>query len=399
MRGLVLQGGGARGAFQMGAWKAFRELGIEFDVITGTSIGSMNGALMVQGDYDKCYDIWYNLTPNTLMEGDIDTYNDLINTNIDFKDPKKYFDYFKKTISQGGLDIDPLIELINDVADEEKIRNAKTAFGLVTISLTDKEIQELFIEDIPKGRLKDYLLASAFWPIFKPVDLHGKKFLDGGAYDNLPINLLMKKPVTEIVTIELSYFNIKPLFKGKNIKMKRIIPSGDLGKRFNFSNEQARRSLEMGYLDTLKVYDAIGGFKYYLDNIPSDDEVEELVNHISGEDIASLADFLGERSTGKRVLYERIIPEIARVADADAEDGYADIYVKALEMVAKKNKVERIKRYDFVDFSKAVVASIEPETGKDDFADILKMTGLGKYFYGDQLINEFLLIMDRVSNK
>ncbi len=399
MRGLVLQGGGSRGAFQMGAWKAFRELGIEFDVITGTSIGSMNGALMAQDDYDKCYDIWYNLTPNTLMEGDIDTYNDLITTNIDFKDPKKYFDYFKKTISQGGLDIDPLIELINEVADEEKIRKSKTDFGLVTISITDREIQELFIDDIPEGMLKDYLLASAFWPIFKPVDLHGKKFLDGGAYDNLPINLLMKKPVTEIVTIELAYFNIKPLFKGRDIKMKRIIPSGDLGKRFDFSNEKSRRLIDMGYLDTLKVYDAIGGFKYYLDNVPSDDQVEELVNNISDEDIASLADLLGERAGGKRVLYERIIPEIARVADADSEDGYADIYIKSLEMVAKKNKIERVKRYDFHDFSSVVANSIEPEKEKDEFADLIKMTGLAKYVYGSQLIDEFVIIMDKLAKK
>ena len=51
---LVLSGGGARGAYQIGAWSALRELGLEsqINVITGSSIGAINGALMAQGDYD-----------------------------------------------------------------------------------------------------------------------------------------------------------------------------------------------------------------------------------------------------------------------------------------------------------------------------------------------------------
>ena len=44
--GLVLGGGGAKGSYQMGAWKAFRELDLSFDLIVGTSIGALNGALM-----------------------------------------------------------------------------------------------------------------------------------------------------------------------------------------------------------------------------------------------------------------------------------------------------------------------------------------------------------------
>ena len=48
-RGLVLGGGGSRGAYEIGVWRAARELNIEFDVVTGTSIGALNGALVVQG--------------------------------------------------------------------------------------------------------------------------------------------------------------------------------------------------------------------------------------------------------------------------------------------------------------------------------------------------------------
>lgn len=42
---IALAGGGTKGAYQVGAWKAMRELGIPFDIVTGTSIGSVTAAL------------------------------------------------------------------------------------------------------------------------------------------------------------------------------------------------------------------------------------------------------------------------------------------------------------------------------------------------------------------
>ena len=51
MIGLALEGGGARGAFHMGVVKAFLEEGYEIGGITGTSIGALNGAIIVQGSF------------------------------------------------------------------------------------------------------------------------------------------------------------------------------------------------------------------------------------------------------------------------------------------------------------------------------------------------------------
>jgi predicted acylesterase/phospholipase RssA len=62
MTGLVLAGGGAKGAYQIGAWKALRERGIEFDVISGTSIGALNAALVASGDLDKAQTFWRALS-------------------------------------------------------------------------------------------------------------------------------------------------------------------------------------------------------------------------------------------------------------------------------------------------------------------------------------------------
>jgi NTE family protein len=62
MIGLVLAGGGAKGAYQVGAWQALREQGIEFDVITGTSIGALNAALFAADDLDKAQSFWRSLS-------------------------------------------------------------------------------------------------------------------------------------------------------------------------------------------------------------------------------------------------------------------------------------------------------------------------------------------------
>ena len=58
MYGLVLEGGGAKGAYHVGAYKAIRELNIEIGGIAGTSIGAINGAMMVQGDYELLEKVW-----------------------------------------------------------------------------------------------------------------------------------------------------------------------------------------------------------------------------------------------------------------------------------------------------------------------------------------------------
>ena len=55
---LVLGGGGAHGAYQIGVWQALKEHDINFEIITGTSVGALNGALILQGDMKKAVNLW-----------------------------------------------------------------------------------------------------------------------------------------------------------------------------------------------------------------------------------------------------------------------------------------------------------------------------------------------------
>lgn len=70
---IALAGGGTKGAYQVGAWKAMRELGIPFDIVTGTSIGSVTAALMVQGDFDRAWELWTHITEDQIMLERADT--------------------------------------------------------------------------------------------------------------------------------------------------------------------------------------------------------------------------------------------------------------------------------------------------------------------------------------
>lgn len=60
--GLVLEGGGAKGAYQFGVLKSFKEAGIEFDVVAGTSVGTLNGALWATDSLSRAAEIWTDLS-------------------------------------------------------------------------------------------------------------------------------------------------------------------------------------------------------------------------------------------------------------------------------------------------------------------------------------------------
>ena len=54
----VLSGGGSRGAYEIGVWKALKELGVEIDMVFGTSVGAINGAMVAQDEPELAEKLW-----------------------------------------------------------------------------------------------------------------------------------------------------------------------------------------------------------------------------------------------------------------------------------------------------------------------------------------------------
>ena len=111
-RAVVLGGGGAKGAYQIGVWQALRELGLDFQVVTGTSVGALNGALMAQGEFEAAYDLWWNMDNTQVMEG-IPSASDTLDSRL-----AVYRAFIREMVTKGGVDISPLEETIRSILDE-----------------------------------------------------------------------------------------------------------------------------------------------------------------------------------------------------------------------------------------------------------------------------------------
>ena len=237
-RALVLSGGGARGAYQLGVWQALREIEWDFSIVTGASIGALNSSLIAMNDFEKLEKLWYKMTPN-----------DVINTTE--TDPKKVYLQMIKDLAKGGADTSPLYNLVKSNIDEAKIRNSNIKMGISTVELPTLKLKQLPIEQIPNGKLADFLVASAtVFPFFKAKDIDQKKYADGGYGDNMPMNLAIQMGAEEIIAVQIFNSRIKRL--SKKVPTTLISPSRYLGPFLLFDNKTVHQNRMYGYFDTLK---------------------------------------------------------------------------------------------------------------------------------------------------
>lgn len=236
---LALSGGGSRGAYEIGAVRALMELGYTFDALVGTSIGSINGALIVQGDIDILENIWHQLDIEQIFG--------------------KSHGLF--------IDISPLVSLLHSVIDEEKLRSAATRFGLATFNLTDFKVEYRFIEDIPRGEVVDFILASSNFPSFKRQIIHGKCYIDGGVYDNLPVKMLYDAGYRDVISISVAPQPDDPKIFRRHPDLNEIYikSSENLGSQLTVDQNTINRLFELGYRDTKRALKAYGGAQYYFD--------------------------------------------------------------------------------------------------------------------------------------
>lgn len=363
MKGLVLEGGGAKGSFQIGAWKALRELGIEFTGIAGTSVGALNGAMIVQDDFEKAYETWYNISPQKILNVDDNIVSKIKEGEIYPETFLHLLKIIKEVFFDKGFDITPLKQLLKENISEEAIRNSNKDFGIVTVSLTDLKPEELYIEDIPHGKLIDYLIASANLPLFKMEKIDGKLFLDGGFFDNIPIKLLVNKGYKDIIVVRLYGIGRTRKINKKGLNILTITPSEDLGHTLDFSCDRARRNLNLGYFDTLKILKKYSGNHYYIDVKQPEDYFLHLFLNMDQKTVNKLAQIFGlsEKIPYRRLLFEKIIPSIANILGLDLKASYKDIYIAILEKIAVNSNIEKFKIYTFEEFINCIIANFKPK--------------------------------------
>lgn len=352
MYGVALEGGGTKGAYHMGALKAIYECGFDIGIIVGTSIGAFNAAVVAQGDFDKLYDVWYNGDSTIAIDFDKKELVKVNQKKMDIASVKYIYNYITKSISDGGIDTTKLRQLYETYIDEEKLRASKIEYGMVTVSVTDKKPVYVYKEDIAKGKVVDYVLASSNLPVFKMPNLvDGKRYIDGGFYDNCPLKLIVDKKVTDIFEIRTEAIGVSRRINRKNLNIYTITASKDLGGILFTDNATMRRNIAMGYFDAIRVIKGYLGKEYYI--IPKEESaVFDMLCNISDKNILGYTEYMNlsreiKEQEPKKILFEKVLPHISsKVAKKDTST-YQKLLVAVFEQIGMYAKLNEYKLYTF----------------------------------------------------
>lgn len=373
--GVVLGGGGAKGGYEIGVWKALRELDIPICAIAGTSVGALNGAVMVQGDYELAENMWTSMTMESIINME-----KLISETDEYREKRNgMIRTVRNIIASRGLDVSPLKQMLQDIIDEKRVRESKIDFGIVTFSLTDFKPVKLFKENIPEGQLVDYLLASACFPAFRPQQIDNKRFIDGGVYDNIPVSLMRRKNINNLIVVDISGIGVKRKIDSRGLNITYIKNSEDLGGTLSFDGGRSKVNMEMGYYDALKVFDRLGGRKYYImPNLEYEKYKEMYLQNIGVEDFRKLYDFLGIKWGGKmpsgdRLILYKIMKNIRMYANGKLS--LETIIPAMAEITAEQMGIDRMEVYtlsQLIDRIESQYDIIKCDKSFNDYMDNIK---------------------------
>lgn len=257
-KALVLGGGGSKGAYQVGAYEALLELGFSFDIVVGTSIGALNGALIAQGDFHKARGLWEQISVEKVISNGLNLTHDL---DYYFSNTQKIIPFLKSYAQNKGMDTTPLQAIMSKYLDWERLESSSIDFGLVTLEVPSLTPHEVRKSEIQKDLLTLWVLASAScFPAFPICEFSGKSFIDGGYYDNVPIDFAFKMGAESVIAVSLN-----PEFESRydtNPLVTHIKPSSYLGTMLDFEPAAIAQNIRLGYIETLRAFGRLKGRKY-----------------------------------------------------------------------------------------------------------------------------------------
>lgn len=370
---IVLSGGGAKGAYQVGVWKALRKLGINYDIVTGTSVGALNGVMMVQQDYHAAINLWSNID-----------YSFIFNKDFSNVDETIYLTYIKEFVKDGGMDITNLEQALEKFFDSERFFSSPIDFGIVVYNLTQLQEEFLTKKQLNPKNIKDYVIASATcYPAFKIKKINNEKYIDGGVYDNMPINLAIDLGADRIIAIDLKAPGIKQKVKDENKEIISIVPNNNIGSFLKFDKYVSRRNIKYGYNDTLKVFHILVGKKYTFYKRPYHFFIKKIENTFDN----NLKQYLNNHDSIVDQL-KMLIPKLILRKQDKENTKMIDI----IEFVGSVLKIDDTKKYllnyynylikkNFKKIPKVDEKLIREKIDKKDFASLLGSKYIVKYIY------------------
>ncbi len=205
---LVLQGGGALGAYQLGVYQAMHEAGVEPDWVVGTSIGAINGAI-IAGNHpskrmERLHAFWDRMESNKgnplapwieIFGRSLQNAMTVSNGIPGFFEPNRaaiFGQHAKVGIEKASYySTSPLAETLDSLIDFDYLQSKKTR---LTVGAVNANTGAMRYFDNTKDRLTvDHVLASgALPPAFGAIRIDGEPYWDGGIYSNTPLEVVLE---------------------------------------------------------------------------------------------------------------------------------------------------------------------------------------------------------------
>ena len=274
--GLVLAGGGGKGAYELGVWKALDELKLTkyITVFSGTSIGAFNSVLFAMNDMKKADELWEEVTMDKLVPI---SKSELIKRGIglyiggkNLQLAKKFLNY---KLEHGAIANDGAIEVVEKYLDFNKIKeNNKICYAACT-KLSDFSAKYFKINEFDEETGKKIVLASASLPlIYDCTEVLGEKYIDGGIADNIPIQPVYGENCNIIIVVLLS----------KEVQVDRTLYPNS--KLIVISPENLDENTITGTLNLNTDAKRIRIIEGYNDTINKLEPIKELFEYISKEE-------------------------------------------------------------------------------------------------------------------
>lgn len=278
--GLVLAGGGGKGAYQIGVWKYLRECGLDQYVcaVSGTSVGALNAALFGCGYFQRAEDLWLNIQPNQILSprkislAEISGWIEAGGLNSSIQNIFAGVTNVSKQVlaaemaamlgRQYGFSRDGLIKLIRKGLDFAAIQNSQQPCYVTCLAVPDCSVRRFDLRRYSAEDMTTLLLASSAIPIiFDSEEFQGKQYYDGGIPfigDNVPIQPIYDLGIDCIIVVHLSQDCVIDHLRYPNAKIIEIIPQVNLGGpidgTLDFTAAGSKWRIQQGYQDAEQVF-------------------------------------------------------------------------------------------------------------------------------------------------
>ncbi|MGL5765384.1 MAG: patatin-like phospholipase family protein [Sarcina sp.] len=263
--GLVLPGGGGKGAYQIGVIKALEELGIKKHIkyISGTSIGALNSLLFILNNQKLSEEIWNGICEEQILPTDnLELIKKGFMLTIGAKNLNFIKRYIPNKLQQGNLSRDSFLALAEKYIDIEAIRKSGIKAYAACTEVENLNIRYFRYDEYDFEKVKKVFLATSAIPsVYEPEEIEGKCYIDGGVVDNIPIQPLYGEGCDIIIVAHLSREITINREDFPNTKIIEIVPSfmeeGMIKGTLNFSRESCKSRIIRGYDDTKRILDPI----------------------------------------------------------------------------------------------------------------------------------------------